>query len=93
MKTRILAACAALTMAVSGMALADVGASAATSHARPDASANSCKYRQDGSYWVCITPGAYCPRAAYNHYGLDKYNLGRKYWCKNNNGWRWEPNE
>ena len=91
MKTRILAACAALAMAVSRMAFAAGSASAATSHASSEASASSCKYRQAGSHWVCITPGALCPSAAHNHYGLDKYNLNRKYWCKNKSGWRWEP--
>jgi hypothetical protein len=70
MKTRMLAACAALATAVSGMAFATSSASAAASHARPDASASSCKYRQAGSHWVCITPGARCPAAAHNHYGL-----------------------
>lgn len=55
------------------------------------ASASSCHYHRSGSHWVCITPGAFCPKAAHKHYGLDKYNLKRKYWCENNHRWRWEP--
>jgi hypothetical protein len=55
------------------------------------ASASSCRYHRSGTHWVCITPGAFSPRAAHHHYGLDKYNLRRKYWCENNHGWRWEP--
>lgn len=55
------------------------------------ASASSCHYHRSGSHWVCVTPGAFCPRAAHHHYGLDKYNSSRKYWCESNDGWRWEP--
>ena len=73
------------------MAVTALGATAAS--AVPAAASYSCSYHQSGSHWVCITPGAYCPAAAHNHYGLDKYNLSRKYWCENNNGWRWEPNK
>lgn len=58
-----------------------------------NASATTCHYHRSGNHWVCITPGAYCPDAAHHHYGLDKYNLKRKYWCENNHGWRWEPNK
>lgn len=53
--------------------------------------ASSCRYHRSGSHWVCITPGALCPKAAHRHYGLDKYDIQRKYWCENNHGWRWEP--
>jgi hypothetical protein len=55
------------------------------------ASASSCQYHRSGSHWVCVTPGAFCPKAAHGHYGLDRYNLSRKYWCENSHGWRWEP--
>lgn len=55
------------------------------------ASASSCRYHRSGSHWICVTPGAFCPKAAHHHYGLDKYNLKRKYWCEKNHGWRWEP--
>jgi hypothetical protein len=55
------------------------------------ASASSCRYHRSGSHWVCVTPGAFCPKAAHHHYGLDRYNLKRKYWCERKNGWRWEP--
>lgn len=54
--------------------------------------ASSCSYHQSGNHWVCVTPGAYCPKAAHGHYGLDRYNVARKYWCENKNGRRWEPN-
>jgi hypothetical protein len=53
--------------------------------------ASSCTYHRSGSHWVCVTPGAFCPKAAHRHYGLDRYNLARKYWCEDNDGWRWEP--
>lgn len=56
-----------------------------------NASASACHYHRSGNHWVCITPGAYCPKAAHGHYGLDRYILTRRYWCENNDGWRWEP--
>jgi hypothetical protein len=77
---RVAAVLAALAMCGGGLVLAAESASAA-----------SCHYHRSGSHWVCITPGAFCPGAAHRHYGLDKYNLKRKYWCEYNHGWRWEP--
>jgi len=79
-KARIISALAAMMLLGSGLALTS-----------GSASASSCHYHQSGNHWVCITPGAFCPKAAHHHYGLDKYNLKRKYWCENNNRWRWEP--
>lgn len=51
----------------------------------------ACKYRRAGSVWKCITPGAYCPKAAHGRYGYDKYK-NRRYRCvKYPNGkWRWK---
>lgn len=87
-----LIASVALLLGVAGVAYgATKSASSNAVSAAPAAS--KCSYHQSGSHWVCITPGAFCPAAAHRHYGLDKYNLSRKYWCENNNGWRWEPNK
>ena len=80
LRARIVAVLVALTLCMGSLLFA-------TGYA----SASACRYHQSGNHWVCITPGAYCPKAAHGHYGLDKYNLTRKYWCENNHGWRWEP--
>ena len=89
MKTRILAACAALAMPSAGWRLPL--AARQRRHRMPGLSLS--QFVQVQAIWQPLGlhhPGAYCPAAAHNHYGLDKYNLGRKYWCKNKNGWRWE---
>lgn len=58
--------------------------------ATPASAAAACTYRQTGSTWQCVTPGAYCPAAAHNRAGKDKY-AGRVYHCKrySNGQWRW----
>jgi hypothetical protein len=55
------------------------------------ASATACKYRRDGRVWRCITPGAYCPKAARNRYGYAKATK-RKYKCSQytRTTWRWK---
>ncbi|MER6826265.1 hypothetical protein ABT352_09785 [Streptosporangium sp. NPDC000563] len=70
-------------------------ASAATLHAQaPAVSAGShaaCQYRQDKQVWRCITPGAFCPKAARGKYGYAKVT-NRKYRCLYKNSdpyWRW----
>ncbi|GAA3081819.1 hypothetical protein [Streptosporangium carneum] len=35
---------------------------------------------RSGSYWRCITPGAYCPKAAHNRYGYAKVT-NRRHKC------------
>ena len=51
--------------------------------------AASC-YRQVGSHWACVTPGAYCPKAAHAKYGYAT-TTSRKYRCSvySNGQWRW----
>lgn len=54
------------------------------------ASAASC-YKQSGTHWVCITPGAFCPRGAHARYGYAKVT-NRKYKCLYKSAdpyWRW----
>ncbi|MEU7857851.1 hypothetical protein [Nonomuraea sp. NPDC049141] len=50
----------------------------------------SC-YRQAGNHWNCITPGAYCPKAAHRRYGYAKITK-RQYRCGiySNGQWRWK---
>ena len=50
-----------------------------------------CQYRQSGNHWVCVTPGAYCPRAAHGKYGYAKVT-NRRYRCSvySNGQWRWK---
>jgi hypothetical protein len=79
-KARIIVAFAVIMMITSNLFFTAGGAAA-----------SSCRYHRSGDHWVCITPGAFCPKAAHHHYGLSKYNLKRKYWCVYNHGWRWEP--
>ncbi|GAA3077682.1 hypothetical protein [Streptosporangium carneum] len=58
------------------------GASAATA---------ACTYQRSGNHWNCITPGAYCPKAAHNRYGYAKVT-NRRYKCSqyDNGQWRWK---
>lgn len=54
-------------------------------------SAHACTYRRDGKVWRCVTPGAYCPKAAHLHYGYAKVT-GKRYKCLrySNGAWRWK---
>ncbi|MEU7857841.1 hypothetical protein [Nonomuraea sp. NPDC049141] len=52
--------------------------------------AASC-YKQSGTHWVCITPGAFCPAAAHARYGYAKVTKS-KYKCTYKTSdpyWRW----
>ncbi|MBG0824771.1 hypothetical protein HS048_29135 [Planomonospora sp. ID91781] len=51
----------------------------------------ACAYWRDGRVWRCITPGAYCPKAARTRYGYAKVT-GRRYKCSvyDNGQWRWK---
>ena len=73
----------ALATALSGAALlGPTPAEAATCHA----------HKVSGhSYWTCITPGSYCPKAAHLHYGYAK-TTNRRYKCSrySNGAWRWK---
>jgi hypothetical protein len=67
------------------MAAAVPASAAVQAHA-----AASC-YKQSGTHWVCITPGAYCSKAAHSRYGYAKVT-NRKYKCSvySNGQWRWK---
>ncbi|MER6942473.1 hypothetical protein ABT294_00495 [Nonomuraea sp. NPDC000554] len=72
----------AIPVAVSLPASASVQGHAST--------AASC-YKQQGTHWVCITPGAFCPKAAHQRYGYAKVT-NRKYKCiykSSDPYWRW----
>lgn len=68
-------------------------ATAAAHAATPQAVATSaaCTYRRSGAVWKCITPGAYCPKAAHYKYGYAKVT-NRRYKCSiySNGQWRWK---
>ncbi|MGV9601661.1 hypothetical protein ACWDR1_33880 [Streptosporangium sandarakinum] len=56
-------------------------------------SSAACQYRRVGQVWRCITPGAFCPKAARGKYGYAKVT-NRRYKCLNVSGdtnWRWKP--
>jgi hypothetical protein len=74
MKITALLSAGALALA----ALLGTGTVSASAVAVPAA----CHYHHSGNHWICITPGAFCPKAAHGHYGLSKYD-GSRYWCRN----------
>lgn len=64
-------------------------APAAVGVAEASTTAEACQYKQSGTHWVCITPGAFCPAAAHGKYGYAKVT-GKKYKCKSSSPrWRW----
>ncbi len=46
---------------------------------------------RSGNHWMCITPGAYCPKIAHWHYGYARVT-GNRYRCMRyvNSQWRWK---
>jgi hypothetical protein len=70
--------------AVAAQAAIAQGAQGAQAHA-------ACTYQRSGNHWNCVTPGAYCPKAAHNRYGYAKVT-NRKYSCSqyDNGQWRWK---
>ncbi|MEV5561237.1 hypothetical protein AB0L44_47040 [Nonomuraea wenchangensis] len=63
----------------------------ATVQAAAGASASACTYKRDGNVWRCITPGAFCPKAAHNRYGYAKVT-NKRYKCTYKSSdpyWRW----
>ncbi|WP_157407354.1 hypothetical protein [Actinomadura atramentaria] len=66
---------------------------AAPAHTGTVAVAKTCKAQKKAhkSYWVCVTPGSYCPKAAHKRYGY-AYKTNKRYRCvKYSNGrWRWK---
>lgn len=86
------------TAVLAGGLLVAPGAAAAESAAAQTATpagaatiAAACKYRRVGNTWRCITPGAYCPKAAHLRYGYAK-STGKRYRCVrySNGKWRWK---
>ncbi|GHH66039.1 hypothetical protein GCM10017673_11090 [Streptosporangium violaceochromogenes] len=51
----------------------------------------ACTYQRSGNHWNCVTPGAFCPKAAHWKYGYAK-NTHRRYRCSeySNGQWRWK---
>lgn len=80
------AALAGSVLVVPVVASTPAGATAQTAVA-----ASACKYKRDGNVWRCITPGAYCPKAARGKYGYAKVTK-KKYKCSQytKTTWRWK---
>ncbi|MEU5869887.1 hypothetical protein ABZ815_52625 [Nonomuraea sp. NPDC047529] len=77
-------------LAGSALVVPAVAAVPASAAVRVNAAATSC-YRQAGTHWACVTPGAYCPKAARNKYGYTQ-GTNRRYKCSeySNHQWRWK---
>ncbi|GIH51649.1 hypothetical protein Mro03_68280 [Microbispora rosea subsp. rosea] len=83
--TGALVASALVVPAVTAAPVGAVTLSSATS-----STAASC-YKQVGNHWNCITPGAFCPKAAHNRYGYAKVTK-KRYKCTYKSSdpyWRW----
>lgn len=79
----------AVSLAFSGTVTLATAADAALDRAAHVSAA--CQYRQHGQHWDCVTPGAYCPKAAHGKAGYAKVT-NRKYRCSQypNGQWRWK---
>ncbi|NUW35988.1 hypothetical protein HTZ77_31895 [Nonomuraea sp. SMC257] len=82
-----------VTAALAGSVLAVPVATALPASAAVPSSvaAHACTYQRDGNVWRCITPGAFCPKAARDRYGYAKAT-NRRYKCLDKNDdpyWRW----
>ena len=57
------------------------------------AKAKPCKAHKKPrkAYWVCVTPGSYCPKVARKKYGY-AYKTMKRYRCSvySNGQWRWK---
>ena len=80
-----------VSAALVGSALAAPVAASLPASATVQAHASASCYRQVGSHWTCVTPGAYCPKAARGKYGYSTV-ASRKYKCSqySNKQWRWK---
>ncbi|MEV1167418.1 hypothetical protein [Nonomuraea sp. NPDC049784] len=87
---RLLVSAALIGSALAAPAAISLPASAAI-QASTQTSAPSCTYKRDGNVWRCITPGAYCPKAAHNRYGYAK-GTNKRYKCVQytKTTWRWK---
>jgi len=73
-----------------GLLVAPVAASAPAFAAVHASVAASC-YKRVGDHWNCITPGAFCPKAAHGKIGYAKAT-SKRYRCTYKNSdpyWRW----
>jgi hypothetical protein len=79
-----------VSAALTAAALAVPVAASLPASASVQAHAASC-YRQVGTHWACVTPGAYCPAAARKKLGYAK-TTKRQYRCSvySNGQWRWK---
>lgn len=80
-----------VSAALAGSVLVVPVAASAPAFATTHAAAAACTYKRDGNVWRCITPGAYCPKAARGKYGYAKVT-NRKYKCSQytSTTWRWK---
>lgn len=77
---------------LAGSALAGPVAASTPALAASQAHASAaCTYKRDGNVWRCVTPGAYCPKAAHGRYGYAK-TTGKRYRCTQytSSTWRWK---
>lgn len=79
-------ACSALIVPLAASAPASAAVQAVST-----GTAQACSYGRSGNHWRCITPGAFCPKAAHYKYGYAKVT-GRKYRCSRYTAttWRWK---
>jgi hypothetical protein len=92
-RTKIAATLSGTALAVTAFA----SAAPAPAFASAQAPAHVCTYHHVSgtNHWACITPGAFCPRAAHEHWGWAKVT-GRHYWCEESTPigrWRWLRND
>jgi len=89
MRSRLVAA--AIAVAALSVAAPPAQAAVHAPVASVQVSAVACKYKRDGKVWRCITPGAYCPKAARGKYGYAKVTK-KRYKCVKytKTTWRWK---
>lgn len=89
MLKRLIVSAALVGSALIAPAVALPASAAVQGHAV--AASASCTYQRSGNHWNCVTPGAYCPKAAHTKYGYAKVT-NRKYKCSvySNGQWRWK---
>lgn len=89
MRSRLVAA--AIAVAALSVAAPPAQAAVHTPAAAVQSHAVACKYKRDGKVWRCVTPGAYCPKAARGKYGYAKVTK-KRYKCVkySKTTWRWK---
>ncbi len=90
---RLLTPLIAALLFAAGLSAPAVAAPAAPAAAVQELRQKPCKAHKKPkkNYWVCVTPGSYCPKAAYKKYGY-AYKTNRLYRCMqySNGRWRWK---